>query len=339
MGGTCTIIAGKYNARIRDPTTDSKLGLGRWSTTTMQGSKGRSLTIITGYRVCKSSITATGPSTAYRQQWAILNAAGDQNPDPHKQFLTDLLTFITETRDGDDKHEILLMLDANESTMENNSQIAKFAAELNLIDLHLHHHRHMIEENPPPHTHETGSKRIDYIFGTSGVANNILSAGYTAFHSVFDTDHRGAFVDVHMNNILDGGTCDLYQDEPRNVNGKDPKVFQPFKKEVAKYMDEHTVTGRASKLEHLLDKDLNQEEKDKLEEALNGLDEDLQRACMHADKKCKQPWRLTPWSSPVIKARQQLRYWCLWHGEMDEETQDLSTSGKGNQIQDQKLES
>jgi hypothetical protein len=56
------------------------------------------------------------------------------DPNPWKQFITDLIDFINQKRSQN--HEIILNLDANEALGEESQGIAKLMRECNLVDLH-----------------------------------------------------------------------------------------------------------------------------------------------------------------------------------------------------------
>jgi hypothetical protein len=110
-GGTCTGISnalcGRYQAAGCDPH-----GLGRWSYIQLYGKQGRSLIVITAYRVCEANICTIGASTAYHQQWHLIRHKGDSNPQPRERFITDLITEIQKwQRSGAD---IILGGDFNE---------------------------------------------------------------------------------------------------------------------------------------------------------------------------------------------------------------------------------
>ena len=73
-GGTATMILGNLTGRIISSGCDNPLG--RWSFVRLRGHDGIHVLIVTAYMVCKSSITSTGPTTAFRQQYSLLRASG-----------------------------------------------------------------------------------------------------------------------------------------------------------------------------------------------------------------------------------------------------------------------
>ena len=46
----------------------------------------------------------------------------------------------------------------------------------------------------------------------------------------------------------------MFPDDERGVNGKDPKVFIPYKDDVYKYIQDHNIYNRIKDLEEQLDR-------------------------------------------------------------------------------------
>jgi hypothetical protein len=133
----------------------------------MQGKDGVLFTTICGYRAPETSIIQAGESTAWKTQWSMLRASGIQKPDPRQQFFTDLLVYIQQLKR--DKHEIFVMLDANETTDARNGPFDKFVTDSGLIDLYKYRHP-PTSETKPINSHISGKEQIDYGFGTPKVA-------------------------------------------------------------------------------------------------------------------------------------------------------------------------
>jgi exonuclease III len=270
-GGTALFVHGDWTGRVIDSTEDSH-NMGRWSTVRLQGSEGKKLAIICGYRVVNTDMQRAGPSTAYFQQWAKLRAEGNEQPDPRKQFLTDLSAYIKGLRK--DNHAILLMMDANESTRAHNSQITKFLEECDMVDLHENQHRNL---HGKPNTYIRGKECIDMIAGTVDVAEEVERAGIEAFYQTFYSDHRGLFIDMNMNKLLKGSPAELGVLPKRGVNATDPSKIIPFQKAVAKYFAEHHMMTRRQTLDRLLDLmyEPDEEQMATIKALMEGLDKDL----------------------------------------------------------------
>ena len=83
--------------------------------------------------------------------------------------------------------------------------------------------------------------------------------------------------------------------------------------------------------------ELTEPEKQYFQKTFDGIDEDLARGMLHAEKQLKTKHK-NPWSPKLIEARQQLIYWKLWWTEittntdMKQERQELSTRIKWKDI-------
>jgi hypothetical protein len=148
------------DSRRRDRTlTDSDPhGLGRWSFIQMYGKDGKSLVVITAYRVCTGNISTSGSSTAFPQQWHLMRLAGELNPQPRNKFITDLSAEIRKWQDSG--ADIILGGDFNERLVETKDGLAQLVTDCGLADVHACKHGTQGE----PNTYSRGSKRIDYIF-------------------------------------------------------------------------------------------------------------------------------------------------------------------------------
>jgi exonuclease III len=309
-GGTGIFMKDSWTTRVIECSEDSHK-MGRWSTIRLQGKATKKMAIITGYRVTENDVSRAGSGTAYANQWYHLRAKGHEKPDPREQFFVDLEAYIKELRK--DNHAILLMMDANESTKERNSRVAKFFADCDMVDLMEHHHANLPD---PPNTYIRGTKTVDYFGGTEDVAEATELAGIEAFGQTFQSDHRGMFLDLRISRILNGQPADLGALQPRGVNAKDPTKIIPFQKAVTKYCKDHKLIQRKEKLEQFMDKeDLPPEQEAAVKKLMNGIDKDVTRSFEHGTKKCSRKHKI-PWSPKLMNAKRTIQYWKLWESEI-----------------------
>lgn len=120
-GGTMSVVTGKWVNKCQMSKDNS--GQGRWTETKIFGKQSKSVTIITGYRTCKDSITTAGEFSTYYQQWQVMRRQKIDNPNSTNAFLTDLTKRIEEIKN--EKGEVIIMLDANESLQTPNKQFPK----------------------------------------------------------------------------------------------------------------------------------------------------------------------------------------------------------------------
>eukprot|EP00957_Ditylum_brightwellii_P017633 1328425-Ditylum_brightwellii.AAC.1 len=99
-------VVGKQQGRILDRNQD-KLGMGQWSYEVMTG-KSKKVYVVSAYRVAQEKTGDT--QTAYTQQNRLMQEKGIEQPNPRKQWCTDMLLQIKEWRK---EGEILLLMDAN----------------------------------------------------------------------------------------------------------------------------------------------------------------------------------------------------------------------------------
>jgi exonuclease III len=189
-GGSSMLVLGKYTSNIRN-TIHDPLELGRWCGSTLRINSKQLLHVVSAYRVCQSQIKHHYSMSTYSQQYFMLLQQGINQPDPRKQFITDmtnLLTFLTENKDN----YVILGIDANEAVTGNNSEICEMITKCNLVDIYARKHQDATEFA----THIKGSKRIDFIFCTENIVPFIDRVGYVPFHRALDTDHRACFCDI-----------------------------------------------------------------------------------------------------------------------------------------------
>jgi hypothetical protein len=57
-----------------------------------------------------------------------------------------------------------------------------------------------------PNTHLRGSKQIDFVLTTAGIAHFLQSIGVLDFDVIFQTDHRTLFIDIDMDGFFGSAT-------------------------------------------------------------------------------------------------------------------------------------
>jgi hypothetical protein len=223
-GGTATVVTGRYVGRVQ---TSSSTALGLFSSVSLQGCKGTTLTIITAYRgPQRAGDLSAGPTMAYRQQHNILRLQNIDNPDPRNQLLLDLRAFIRPlVQQG---HAIIIILDANENINSRHSRLEAFRQDLDFVDLHTY--RHGYADEPETHQHNTSGQRIDYILATPSVAACLLQAGIEAYScNEYSSDHRGLFIDIDAEALLQGHIAELDNANGRGISSSSPKTIAKYK--------------------------------------------------------------------------------------------------------------
>ena len=108
-------------------------------------------------------------------QWTLLEQKGLEESDIRKQMIQKLRTFINKLRET--QHEVILLIDANESISDKNSRIGKLLSQTQMYDSIFKQYG----SNKEPNTHIKGPKRIDYIFRTHQISKYRSSSGILPF--------------------------------------------------------------------------------------------------------------------------------------------------------------
>ena len=270
--------------------------MGRWSYITIAGRQGRALTIISAYRVTKSSISEAGANTSFFQQYHFLRLSGHQHPDPRKTFLRDLGAIIRSLRQNP-LHHIILLLDANESTSSPND-FTKWISSHHLNDPYTL--RHGFDE---PATHSRGSKRIDYILVSDGVLDHVTATGILPFDEIVTSDHRAFYMDVNLEALLLTTPQFLQAGTPRGIHSHNPKTLQYLARNLEQFLLSSNIEARLNSLVHsTAPPDMT---------IVNTIDSELTQALLHFDSEC-QRFSNVPWSPVLRDAHHTVKYWTLW---------------------------
>jgi len=137
------------------------------------------------------------------QQTQLLLQHGTKTPNPHKQFITNLIMQVNQwCQQG---KEILIFMDANKDVDDHKSHISCIFEETNLIDLH--HHQYPMSKKSA--THQRGSSPIDMIIGTKLFVMTLTATWMLPFSNppLIKGNHCMLGVDFHPG-ILFGSTPD-----------------------------------------------------------------------------------------------------------------------------------
>jgi hypothetical protein len=150
--------------------------------------------------------------------------------------------------------------------------------------------RCMISTFPSWHSHGYVSMgRVS----TTDLAPSIWRCGVLPFNFVISSDHRGAFVDVDIDEFLGGDPSALMSAALRGIRSQSPKACVKCVLEMEEHMTAHNVCSRVASLSQ---QTTNYGLTACLKKKWEGVDQDILRACLHAEKmvtkKCQPPWSL-----------------------------------------------
>ena len=311
QGGTLIHLERKWTGSTLKKENDK---LGRWSSITIEGRGGRKVSIFSVYRVGNNKLETAGGDTVWFQEYAALLSKGIKDPDPRQQILDDLEKTILRLKEDTD-HQIIICIDANESTRSAKSKIQQFIKNTGMIDCHRHFHPDL-SETP---THAEGSTQIDYCIITSGIIESVKRCGITALHyDVQGADHRSVWLDLESNLLLKGVHKAPQSPPSRGLKLKNIKALQIFQEQLQEFCRQHRMREKM----HRISQSLMETErisdttekaqrisvwKDKLEE----WDTLMMRLMLAAEKKCSKKGltRTYLWSRPLVVAGQRITYW------------------------------
>ena len=187
---------------------------GRW--TWHEFGKNKIVTrIYTIYRVNDGSEHASGTSTAWYQQKCLLEESNIKT-NPRKQVLDDLCNEIRPIIEKG--HNIILGGDFNKHlhSPEAMSDKLENIGLLNVFETRL-------QNKNLPRTHARGSRAIDHIWATGHIIDNISYAGYAPFGHVWDSDHRGMFIDVKATILFPNDDISIVYNDFRRLKSTIPK--------------------------------------------------------------------------------------------------------------------
>jgi hypothetical protein len=259
-GGTCTGAIGGWATRISCKESDPER-LGRWSSIGTR-LKGVEITIITAYRVGKTSINLEN-NNAYVQQWKELKFRGVNKPDPRKKTLEDLKKFIK--KEIEKQKEIILMIDANESVENRTEEMNRLIYECELIDPHL-----MSQPFAEIETYARGKTKIDFMFVTSRIFRSITYTQICPYHEIIQSDHRALILDIDLQKLEVCNLNDFSRPE-RNIISSNRRCRNEFVTRCKTKADQHDWLRRLEKIKK-------EDNLDVLERKLNNLDDEVTRS-------------------------------------------------------------
>jgi hypothetical protein len=151
-GGTMTAIfnhsTSRYHIKFADP-------MGRWSTLSLTGRRGRINHFITVYQLVDKAVT--GPFTSYQQQLSSL-ILHDRTQTPRQALIADFRKYLTTLTTGN--YALVVMGDLNEVVGLQLSGFGRIVNDFELVNVMSHYHP--IEQEVT--TYARGTTRLDYIF-------------------------------------------------------------------------------------------------------------------------------------------------------------------------------
>ena len=142
------------------------------------------------------------------------------NPNPRLQVLLGIEDHIKE-KQRNPNHYIIIMINANENMWKNGrSNLREFIQSTGLVDAHNTSHPLL---SPTP-TFANGSNQIDYCLVSPRLIPFIVKAGILPLNFVVIGDHRTLFIDIAVEDILNGENHTMTEPTPRKLRLSNEKA-------------------------------------------------------------------------------------------------------------------
>jgi hypothetical protein len=275
-----------------------------------------------------------GPNTFYSQlireqerlqqdNNLIQNLTHNNQLEPSQQTVRDLRIFIEDLQFKN--HEIIVMIDANETTdailsntINPNHSVLRMFQQLNLVSAYTFFTSNT--ENLP-NTHINGSRCIDHIYVSRGIFNSIAGISIMPFSDGFPSDHRAIVLQIKKEILLEHNRTDMTRPQNRLLKTTEVKRCQTYQDELIKLIDSHRFTERLDEVVEGLNETLAPSGIGKL----NDLDKELGQYITAAAKKANKGTTSQDWSPAISYARLQYRYWKV---RVQMKTHNLELSAK-----------
>ena len=271
-------LANRYTKTVRDKA-------GRWIMHEFVG-KQKPLRAYTLYRVNPKSGKADLSSWAQQKRYLQQN---NVDSDPRTQVIDDILNDIElSIQNG---CSVILMADLNEHVTSREKTNKK------LYSLGLHNvMQAKLNTDILPRTHRRGCQAIDHVWVTASLLHAIPKAGFAPFDYLGTSDHRGLCFDVDLEQLLDFNIIPLQSMPHRRLQSQIPKRVKKYMEVLSKKWNDFNIDARLQQInENIRHGALSTLEKD-----LNNLDQNINDAMRHAERKCcGVPGRVSTYWSPT----------------------------------------
>ena len=224
-GGCATIALERLLPRVisveQDPTH-----LGRWISQVIEGKGNHRARLVTGYLPCKN----TGKETVYTQHKAHFqktelptdhprrsrNHTHDDR-EPIQAWIEDFKAEVTSWTSANEK--VVIRMDANSDVRT--GHLANMLRSLGFEEQITFRHA---RNGPPPATHIANTKGVPIDGIWTNFAHGTMRCGYMAFHEGLPSDHRTAWIDLPMHEMLGYRPPDIHRRKPPNLIDSDPCI-------------------------------------------------------------------------------------------------------------------
>lgn len=270
-GGTAILCLNQTSNRILPNSLSDPEGLGRWTSSLLNGKHNLKVRVIQIYCPALPTNTANNSVYAQHQRYFLTKKI---NECPRKLFFIHLHQFITSRRQANE--QVVVMGDFNHAM--DNTEIRNFLSTLNLHNI-LQSLHSTFNFNIP--TYDRGSKAIDAIFATPDIT--ATQGGYLEFKK-FPTDHRAIWCDISYQEIFGHIPPNIIQPTRRRLQCEDPRVVNQFCETYLHLVEKNDLLNKALKLNNSIKGPLTQNQQKMFE----SIDKQRVACVLKAEKKCRK---------------------------------------------------
>ena len=300
-GGALLTTFGQVGGRVIESGSDP---LGRWAWQKVIGKDGKIIQIISAYRVSQTSMP--GPTTAYTQQYKMLQDMDHSDPHPKNQFIIDLTHHLGKAKTN--KEEIILALDANEEILQDGvpgptHSITTLKDSANLTDVFSFQHDNVGD------TSRRSTKKIDHVLISPSLLKAVKHSGFLPWNQIMESDHRTGFVDFDAESLFGKDTDDPTSAYARRLSTDYPEAIEKYLQLLNEKVSKSHIVSAIAKLNKRAQKHgwTPNRERD-----YNNIDAQLTDMMLAAEKECVPKISNTSkWSTNLEVATRAIRYWNL----------------------------
>ena len=254
--------------------------------------------VYTIYRVNAGSENSCGTSTAWYQQNCLYEADG-MRVDPRKQVLIDLCNEIRPCIERG--HNILLGGDFNERIYSPEAMSSQFES-VGLYNVF----EHRFQNSNLPRTHARGSQAIDHVWCTQHILDNISYAGFSPFGHIWDSDHRGLFVDIKASILFQNDEISLVYSDFRRLKSTIPKRTKKYLDALHTNWKYHNINQKFNDLSATKYSD----DPELFEKKINCLDKQITEIMVGAERRCTKvsSHHIDDWCPETMEALELRRH-------------------------------
>jgi hypothetical protein len=300
-GGSLMLCSEQWRSRIVQTLVDKRMW-GRYVGFTFRLTNIKFLSVITVYRCVSQANNSTGTKTSLRFQREQILKEGLS-----KSVRTLCMDDLSDLNDQIQKAYgtdtgILILIDANESRDEPNSQLPEFLRKHQLVDAIATFHD--LSSSIATQERSSSDRCIDYAFCSKTWIQHIAFCGYFPFYGALDSDHRGLYIDFNFKALKDNKE---YVAPQRIIgsNESDSTIIK-YQNYIHERFDHHRIIDKASLLANNF-----HGSKEELINKIDKLDKQITEIVISSERLCAPKRSCIRWNPGIANVSLAIKYFKL----------------------------